>query len=308
MQKFPYGLGMPAIIRAIDAYQQHEAESPETGILEAFVILLAASDIGENLRALEQRAEAAEARANNLNDGWLNAIAERDEARAKLAELEKQEPVAYVMGEETIEDFNSGYEFFAVRDAEHEEEMESIPLFTRPAPATDLAELVPDNDLMRVISFAKFVIKCVRKNGEYAPLSSQEPDEITAILRNIEGAHQNRQQNIPEIIPGWKLVPVEPTERMIIDGFESAPSWFWSTPEEWEAYEAMSGCQQAAYKAQLCWAAMLAAAPEVERWRANRKSVTAASLRISIVMYSLSSYGSRPGRRAAQFCASISSS
>lgn len=63
---------------------------------------------------------------------------------------------------------------------------------------------------------------------------------------------------------GWKLVPVEPTERMVIDGFESAPDEFWSEPEEWEQYQAMSGCEQAAHKARLCYAAMLAAAPEVE--------------------------------------------
>lgn len=56
-----------------------------------------------------------------------------------------------------------------------------------PAPAADLSDLVPGDDLLRVLSFAKFVIKCVRKNGEYAPLSSQEPDEIATILRNIEG-------------------------------------------------------------------------------------------------------------------------
>lgn len=55
-----------------------------------------------------------------------------------------------------------------------------------PSPAAHLAELVPGNDLLRVLDFAKFVIKCVRKNGEYAPLSSQEPNEIDAILRNIE--------------------------------------------------------------------------------------------------------------------------
>lgn len=47
---------------------------------------------------------------------------------------------------------------------------------------------LPDNDLLRVLDFAKFIIKCVRKNGEYAPLSSQEPDEIDAILRKIEEA------------------------------------------------------------------------------------------------------------------------
>lgn len=63
---------------------------------------------------------------------------------------------------------------------------------------------------------------------------------------------------------GWKLVPVEPTEEMIIDGFESRPNESFSEPAVWKKYSQMSGCQQAAYKAQLCWAAMLAAAPEVE--------------------------------------------
>ena len=63
---------------------------------------------------------------------------------------------------------------------------------------------------------------------------------------------------------GWKLVPIEPTERMVIDGFESAPIVLFSKLDEWEAYEAMSGCQQAAHLTRLCWAAMLAAAPEVE--------------------------------------------
>lgn len=62
---------------------------------------------------------------------------------------------------------------------------------------------------------------------------------------------------------GWKLVPIEPTEDMVIRGFESKPDQFWSTPEEWAEYEGMSGCQQAAHKARLCYAAMLAAAPEV---------------------------------------------
>lgn len=63
---------------------------------------------------------------------------------------------------------------------------------------------------------------------------------------------------------GWILVPVEPTEDMVISGFESFPRPDFSDPEEWEAFEAMSGCQQAAHKAKLCWAAMLAAVPEVD--------------------------------------------
>lgn len=63
---------------------------------------------------------------------------------------------------------------------------------------------------------------------------------------------------------GWKLVPVEPTEEMVIAGFESEPDESFSESREWEEYEAMSGCQQAAHRAKLCWAAMLSTAPEQE--------------------------------------------
>lgn len=60
---------------------------------------------------------------------------------------------------------------------------------------------------------------------------------------------------------GWKLVPIEPTEHMVMHGFESPPHPVFQ-PEHWDEYEEMSGCQQAALRAKLCWAAMLAAAPE----------------------------------------------
>ncbi|ELD3424567.1 hypothetical protein [Enterobacter hormaechei] len=61
---------------------------------------------------------------------------------------------------------------------------------------------------------------------------------------------------------GWVAVPVEPTEDMIVNGFESEPDESFSDEKEWEAYEAMSGCQQAAHRAKLCWAAMIKAAPK----------------------------------------------
>lgn len=65
-----------------------------------------------------------------------------------------------------------------------------------------------------------------------------------------------------DLVPkGWKLVPVEPTESMIVDGFESVPDEGFSEPDVWEAFQMMSGCQQAAYKARLCWSAMIDAAP-----------------------------------------------
>lgn len=59
----------------------------------------------------------------------------------------------------------------------------------------------------------------------------------------------------------WKLVPVEPTETMVIHGFESAPNECFTDYKVWDAYQEMSGCQQAAFRAKLCWAAMIAAAP-----------------------------------------------
>ncbi|TXT70865.1 hypothetical protein [Enterobacter hormaechei] len=66
----------------------------------------------------------------------------------------------------------------------------------------------------------------------------------------------------PVIPDGWVLVPIEPTEDMIVNGFESEPDESFSDEKEWEAYEAMSGCQQAAHRAKLCWEAMISAAPK----------------------------------------------
>ena len=67
----------------------------------------------------------------------------------------------------------------------------------------------------------------------------------------------------PVTVPdGYVLVPVEPTEDMVINGFESEPDEHFSDSSAWEAYNAMSGCQQAAHRATLCWAAMIAAAPK----------------------------------------------
>ncbi|EFU5438366.1 hypothetical protein HT774_004142 [Salmonella enterica] len=63
---------------------------------------------------------------------------------------------------------------------------------------------------------------------------------------------------------GWMMVPIEPTEDMVIAGFESRPDKDFSEPEVWDEYQKMSGCQQAAHRAKLCWAAMIAAVPTKE--------------------------------------------
>lgn len=87
--------------------------------------------------------------------------------------------------------------------------------------------------------------------------SCQEYVELERFQEAVSG-------NSPVIPDGWKLVPVEPTEHMIVEGFESEPDEFFSDAEVWEAYDAMTGCQQAAHRAKLCWAAMIEAAPKPE--------------------------------------------
>lgn len=93
-------------------------------------------------------------------------------------------------------------------------------------------------------------------------MSGPECAKCGATAESVES--WNRRVVAEQAVPdGYMLVPVVPTEQMIIHGFESDPDESFSTDEEWEAYEAMSGCQQAAHRAKLCYAAMLAAAPEL---------------------------------------------
>ncbi|WP_439292061.1 MULTISPECIES: hypothetical protein [Rahnella] len=76
---------------------------------------------------------------------------------------------------------------------------------------------------------------------------------------------QARGGESASVIPeGYALVPIEPTEHMVVNGFESEPDKFFSPSDVWEEYKAMSGCSQAAHRAKLCWAAMVAAAPKPE--------------------------------------------
>lgn len=87
------------------------------------------------------------------------------------------------------------------------------------------------------------------------------PEEVQKVFDECAAMIKQPASNSPVIPDGWKLVPVEPTENMVIQGFESEPDEFFSKDEDWEIYQDMSGCEQAAHRAKLCWAAMLAAAP-----------------------------------------------
>lgn len=80
----------------------------------------------------------------------------------------------------------------------------------------------------------------------------------------LQSFGNSEQLNSPVIPDGLVMVPVEPTEDMIVNGFESEPDESFSDEKEWKAYDAMSGCQQAEHRAKLCWAAMIEAAPKLE--------------------------------------------
>jgi len=207
-----YGINIALMEIARAALNTQPVNLPQSfyGVVQGGkVVMLPADDgqwlnkttVAEAFRALEQRAEAAEKalaeqgeqvdKANALIDDLreerklLQRLAgdrgnKLESAEAKLAELAKRPPVG-----DFYEDGPGNW----WQIGPHDKVPHVTPLFDRPAPAADLAELTQGNDLIRVLSFAKFVIKSVRKNGEYAPLSSQEPDEIDAILRNIEQKH-----------------------------------------------------------------------------------------------------------------------
>ncbi|MBU9534745.1 hypothetical protein KTE49_30405, partial [Burkholderia multivorans] len=99
--------------------------------------------------------------------------------------------------------------------------------------------------------------------------------EARAFIRRWEGWKARAAVSPAGSIPaGWKLVPIEPTESMVVNGFESWPDEFFSDPEVWDAFEKMTGCQQAAHKAQLCYAAMLASAPQPPAQADAREGLT----------------------------------
>lgn len=127
--------------------------------------------IAEAFRELEQRAEAAE---------------------AKLAELEKQEPYAFCSKWTDMKTEGRHFSGSIFNNARGDY---TKPLFTRPAPAADLAELVP------VITRLKRRYVC-NEGSEFEFIACVTPErssigtgqvwddwrELSAILRNIKGA------------------------------------------------------------------------------------------------------------------------
>lgn len=183
----------------------------------------------------QQRAEAAE-EANkeyaSLADSWeahaRRATAERDELQEKLKD---QDELIHSL-------------------------QETVYRYSGPAPAINLADLVPDDENGSPQGFVAWYERhfALQPYKGASHVSDCEDSWRAAILRNIEEAHQKRQQNIPEIIPGWKLVPVEPPAAMI-DAVVNVVMK--------ERCEAMTGGKNVTVPRD-CIMAALAAAPEVK--------------------------------------------
>lgn len=173
----------------------------------------------------------------HMFEAYQAGVAEGEAKCAALASLEA-EPVAWLLsggGAKNHVSLDSG-------NAYADPLREVTPLYTAtPAPISVPDAMEMDDDFDSAFEHGKAV-------GWNACRSAM-----------LQGADRNS----PVIPDGWALVPIEPTEDMIVNGFESEPDESFSDEKEWEAYDAMSGCQQAAHRAKLCWAAMIAAAPKI---------------------------------------------
>ncbi|HBT5918314.1 TPA: DUF551 domain-containing protein [Klebsiella pneumoniae] len=107
------------------------------------------------------------------------------------------------------------------------------------------------------------VAEVVSIYGDPEAFGEREIRPLIGIQQMPYGTKLYRHAQPAPVVPdGYVMVPEEPTESMVIAGFESEPDEFFSESEVWEAYQKMSGCEQAAFRARLCWRAMLAAAPQ----------------------------------------------
>lgn len=85
-------------------------------------------------------------------------------------------------------------------------------------------------------------------------------EEVIASAAGEPGVVAAYRHPLPQ--QGWVSVPKVPTQDMVIAGFESLQDLSLGCDDEQEEYDEMSGCQQAAFRAKRCWAAMIAAAKD----------------------------------------------
>lgn len=158
----------------------------------------------QEYRALEQRADAAEARSAKWKEETIKAHEELETVLAKLAELaelEKQKPFMYGImtanGDAYFEEFCVSSDQSLLEDeilewnnslSDNEPKNKVVALYTRPAPAINLAELVPD----------AMPTSHIYHGGNGAFTAGKEAGWNAcraAILANLEGIYDNSASN-----------------------------------------------------------------------------------------------------------------
>ncbi|MBU4681243.1 hypothetical protein KC222_04365 [Cedecea davisae] len=209
---------------------------------------------------------------DDLNDRQAPPAVVKAMARELLALREAgKEPVAYMYRDRLHKDARFSYESklgnWSPEDIS-EYEITETKLYAAPQlPAVpEYPELLPCPVFLEPgFRFGKGVptssmLGALKRRAEHqAELDAMSPEakaEYDASIKRLKSV----------LMPdGWVMVPEVPTEDMVINGFESDPDiGLGGDIDAQEAYEAMSGCQQAAHRAKLCWSAMIAAAPKPE--------------------------------------------
>lgn len=152
---------------------QQRAEHAEHALKDANVCIVAAEQEIADLNAELSAAEAKLAEVEQQKAQWVawakEGCAEADRLKAKLAELEKQEPVGYHRGEA-----RAVFRVWHYADGDI-----CVPVYSRPVPAITLAELVPGE---RPVTNEKLLCDNIENNGWNLCRA--------AILRNIEEQSQ----------------------------------------------------------------------------------------------------------------------
>ena len=233
------------------------------------------SDVGKR----PYRADGGDISTGRLKEIADNPYGDEEKcwlAKRVLASLEA-EAVAWTDEQELrdVEKFGCAYLFTVNPITPNADPRRVIKLYTAP-PTPVVPEEMPKGLAGQIVSLLahnigdKFLAQKIWKACRTAMHLGAEHTESrctmqpASALDSLPSNADSRCSNSPVIPDGWKLVPIVPTEKMVIEGFESEPDEFFSKSEVWEAYQKMSGCEQAAHRAKLCWAAMISAAPQQE--------------------------------------------
>lgn len=176
-------LNVSYVLAIADAFRALEQRAEAAEALAAETALKCVAYASANVENLS-RAEAAEAKLKDVTesrDQWRANAHEfsrcADRLEAKLAELDKQDPVAYFVRREH-EPVNTGTKIDAdKKDAFPWPDCVYQPLYTSPAPAVSMEELVPAKKSTD-IDYAYYPLSKARREGYN--------ECVDDILRNIK--------------------------------------------------------------------------------------------------------------------------